>query len=601
MKSAIVHILAFGGLALGLIQPQTNASQSTNATTVGNGTYVLPMFDPNPAARAAELDENRAGYLYGPSLIGNSSFFLTGSLGDQLVQSDVDLWNLDAAPVRAAVQAEATPVLQSVGVAGGLNDLSGYERLYENQWKTANPDGVDPGILTNYSQDLLFSMERLSSNPFPIKRLNPQNDTLPFEIEDKIVQNLTTMSLASLHAAGRLFIVDHSYQANYAGIEGRFTAACTAYFFIDPVSGDLLPLAIKTNVGSDLIYTPLDADQDWLLAKIMFNVNDLFHGQILHLANSHAVAEIVHEAALRTMSAKHPVRAYLDNIMYQAYAIRPIGSQILFNPGGLFDQNFALSNVAVKQFVADFYPTIAGPFRANYLHRSLVDRGLIDCAYGPELAHFPFAEDAGTIVEALRVFATAFVHAYYSNNRILSQDGELQSWVSEAPSAAKVIDFPASPLTHRETLIDILTHLAYLTGVNHHTLNSATPSESSGVLPFHPMALYQPIPTAKGVESVLPYLPNLSASINQTTLLLGFIRPQLFNSARDLENMFDNSGFLAGASAVVRQAASSLQDRLMSISQTIQGRSFDDNGLSQGMPFLWKNLDPSRLPFFLSV
>ena len=74
------------------------------------------MFDPNSAARAAELDKNRAGYLYGPSLIGNSSFFLTGELGDQLVQSDIALWNQDATPVRAAVQAEATPVLESVGI-----------------------------------------------------------------------------------------------------------------------------------------------------------------------------------------------------------------------------------------------------------------------------------------------------------------------------------------------------------------------------------------------------------------------------------------------------------------------------------------------------
>ena len=155
-------------------------------------------------------------------------------------------------------------------------------------------------------------MERLSNNPFPIRRLHP-NDTLPFVVDDEMVRKLANQSLKQLHAAGRLFLVDHSYQANYSQAEGRFTAACTAYFFIDPVSGNLLPLAIKTNVGSDLIYTPLDADEDWLLAKIMFNVNDLFHGQILHLANSHAVAEIVHEAALRTMSARHPVRAYMDN------------------------------------------------------------------------------------------------------------------------------------------------------------------------------------------------------------------------------------------------------------------------------------------------
>ena len=107
--------------------------------------------------------------------------------------------------------------------------------------------------------------------------------------------------------------------------------------------------------------------------------------------------------------------------MYQAYAIRPVGSQILFNPGGNFDRNFALSHVGVEQFVADFYPTVAGPFQANYLHRSFLDRGLVDCPYGPQLAHFPFAEDAGAIVDALRGFATAFVDAYYRNDHVLSQ------------------------------------------------------------------------------------------------------------------------------------------------------------------------------------
>ena len=310
-------------------------------------------------------------------------------------------------------------------------------------------------------------MERLSNNPYIIRRLHPKKDTLPFKVDDEIVRKLTTKSLRSLHARGRLFIADHSYQANYTRVQGRFTAACTAYFYIHPLSGDLLPLAIKTNVGSDLIYTPLDSDQDWLLAKIMFNVNDLFHGQILHLGSVHAVAEIVHEAALRTLSVKHPVRAYLDNskcpiallyvfcvnllpVMYEAYAIRPVGLQVLFNPGGLFDRNFALGSVAVIQFVADFYQTVAGPFQANYLHRSLVDRGLVDCSYGPGLKSFPFAEDAETIVDSLRDFATAFVDAYYASDRVLSRDTELQAWVSEANTAAKVIDFPASAAETKE-------------------------------------------------------------------------------------------------------------------------------------------------------
>lgn len=168
-------------------------------------------------------------------------------------------------------------------------------------------------------------MERLSLNPFSTKRLDPTEDALPFDVDQSIALKLTGLSLDELHNSGRLFMADHSYQARYPTIEGRFTAACTAYFYIDPQNGDFLPLAIKTNVGSNLTYTPLDEPNDWLLAKIMFNLNDFFHAQILHLVNSHAVAEIVHQAALHTMSSVHPVRAFMD---YGMSSFRPPDTSI---------------------------------------------------------------------------------------------------------------------------------------------------------------------------------------------------------------------------------------------------------------------------------
>ena len=92
----------------------------------------------------------------------------------------------------------------------------------------------------------------------------------------------------------------------------------------------------------------------------------------------------------------------------QSRILRPVGSQVLFNPGGLCDQNFAQSNVAVKQFVGAFYPTVAGP--GELFASQLAKRGLIDCSHGPELAHFPFAKVAGAIVGSLREFATSFVN-----------------------------------------------------------------------------------------------------------------------------------------------------------------------------------------------
>ena len=185
--------------------------------------------------------------------------------------------------------------------------------MYEGQWKQSVPYGPAKGALSNSSQDLLFSMERLSVNPYAVRRLNPATDGLPFQVDPYVTKDVAGTDLETLAETGRLFYVDHSYQAHYPIAEGRYAAACSAYFFIHPKSDLFLPLAIKTNVGENLVYTPLDDPEDWLLAKAMFNMNDLFHGQIFHLANSHAVVEPIYLAALRTMSSNHPIMALLTH------------------------------------------------------------------------------------------------------------------------------------------------------------------------------------------------------------------------------------------------------------------------------------------------
>lgn len=196
-----------------------------------------------------------------------------------------------------------------------MESLASYDILYNGQWKQSLPDGFAPGAFTNYTEDLFFSMERLTSNPYVVQRLSISQQ-LPFTVDDSLVTKITGLSLSTLLLEGRLFYADHSSQANstkYPVGMGKFTAACQAYFYICPSSGDFLPLAIKTEPGNPLVYTPLDSTEDWLLAKMLFNTNDNFHSQMYHLAASHAVAEIVYEAALRTMSIKHPVRGFLDS------------------------------------------------------------------------------------------------------------------------------------------------------------------------------------------------------------------------------------------------------------------------------------------------
>lgn len=461
-------------------------------------------------------------------------------------------------------------------------------------------------------------MERLSVNPYAVRRLHPSVDTLPFEIDPTISINISGVDIGALHSSGRLFFVDHSYQTAYPTGVGKYTAACSAYFFLHPESGDFLPLAIRTNSGADLIYTPLDSGYDWLLAKAMFNANDLFHGQIYHLANSHAINEIIHLAALRTLSSLHPVLGILDRCMYtcllsaldttniyavmhHAYAIRPIGEQFLFNPGGFFDQSFAITNRGVRMFSTEFYPHKAGPFQANYFYTDLVTRGLIECTYGPSLPSFPFFDDAKILYSSINDFMNSFVDVYYENGDSLTMDHELQSWIRESTQEALAIDFPPFPLTDKKTLVDILSQFAYLAGVSHHVLNSGEPFKTSGVLPLHPSALFAPLPKEKGIKDIMPYLTPADEALKHIALLARFNRPQLQKDKETLLYMFSSDDFLRRFPAPIKDAAATFSTEMKAFSDRVRKRQFDDSGLCQGMPFVWKGLDPSRIPYFLSV
>ena len=288
--------------------------------------------------------------------------------------------------------------------------------------------------------------------------------------------------------------------------------------------------------------------------------------------------------------------------MYQAYSIRPVGETVLFNDGGFFDQSFAVTNHAVRKFATDFYPTVAGFFRSNYFENELRGRGLVDSTYGPPLPHFPFFQDGTEIIAVIRRFVKSFVHAYYETDGVLAQDWEVQAWVEEANGPAMVIDFPSAPITKLDTLVDILTHVAWLGGVSHHVLNSGEPVATSGVLPLHPAALYAPPPEKKGVvDSLLPFLPNEQKAIEQIALLARFNRPQLVQKQETLLHMFDDETLLGRGRDEATFANERFMTEMREISEHINKKSFDKDGLCQGMPFVWKGMDPAQIPFFLSV
>lgn len=75
---------------------------------------VLPQRDVDSFIRKGEVDLHRQGYLYGPSLLGNISFFPTGPLGNPMVQQHQDTWYADAAWLTDMVNKEIVTALATL-------------------------------------------------------------------------------------------------------------------------------------------------------------------------------------------------------------------------------------------------------------------------------------------------------------------------------------------------------------------------------------------------------------------------------------------------------------------------------------------------------
>ena len=106
-KFILIEIISLVAVVHGLVPPGSDLAISSQG-------YVLPQFDPNPAQRSQEVVINHGGYLYGPPLIGNSSYFPAGSLGSLRVGSDVKAFIQNAAFITDSIQKEAPAVVTRI-------------------------------------------------------------------------------------------------------------------------------------------------------------------------------------------------------------------------------------------------------------------------------------------------------------------------------------------------------------------------------------------------------------------------------------------------------------------------------------------------------
>lgn len=80
-----------------------------------------------------------------------------------------------------------------------------------------------------------------------------------------------------------------------------------------------------------------------------------------------------------------------------------------------------------------------------------------------------------------------------------------------------------------------------------------------------------------------------------------FARPLLIGGNRTIINMFNDESVLGLMNEETQAANTLFVNTMQEFSSQIASRAFDESGLSQGMPFVWKALDPNVAPYSICV
>ncbi|KAI1177621.1 lipoxygenase [Nemania sp. FL0916] len=568
--------------------------------------FTLPNVDPNYKARVAAIEAKRKGWLYEEYPIGGA-FYPTGTLANKTISEQQAQWFPTVVDHAKVIANESVAALAAIIAAGNFSTLDDYANAYTNQWNLSLPGGPMTGMVTNYTDDRLFSMMRLSATPYKIHRVQPR-ETLLFPVVN--AASITGgASLTDLRSQGRLFFTDFSYLKVLANKDlppsGKYGAGCQAYFYIAK-SGDFLPLAVKPIVKgreqSALVYTPEDKPADWLLAKFLLNQNDGYHSTWAHVGQSHSAAEAPYLAAIRSLSDDHPVMAILNRIEKTPWGVRPnLENGLDSGTAFIGPQYYPWSPEGARDYVNRLYLSgQSADFERNYYRSEFKQRGLVDSSFGPKLKSFPFYEDTSVVTEAIRAFMEVFINSYYPSDKAVATDIEVQAWYRET-TAARVYDFPR--IQTRQAIADVLTHQAYLSVIVSNVMSTNGIHMNSMSLPFAPAGFLQRIPTKKGLteKDLMSFMPTPEGAVWQiSTYVLGH-RPMWRDTNETISHLFDSEDLLARTNANTRAAAAKFKAEMMDFSTEVRARTFDENGLNRGMPFLWDALDPNYAPYWSVV
>ncbi|KAL7060840.1 hypothetical protein AAHC03_09266 [Spirometra sp. Aus1] len=277
--------------------------------------------------------------------------------------------------------------------------------------------------------DVAFGAQRLKGcNPFVIQlctQLPPSLECL----RDWIKPHLEGWTLQQTIAAKRLYIVDFAIMRGLHCRPGRVIAAPLALFFYTE-KRQLQPLAIHMDADSSdrrQLFLFTDSSEDWLQAKLWFNLADACHHMIAGRLLTHLLLESIYVSMRRNLAQSHPIYQLMAPHFRSLLAVNSKLKDWIFDKGWIA-RNIQLSKKGIRQLLKRAFKQWRFDVKAN-VYAECESRGVYD---RKGLGNYPYRDDAFLVYGIFDRFIVKFLRIFYPRGPVdLLEDVELQSWRKE--------------------------------------------------------------------------------------------------------------------------------------------------------------------------
>ncbi|KAH7439962.1 hypothetical protein KP509_04G084600 [Ceratopteris richardii] len=416
----------------------------------------------------------------------------------------------------------------------------------------------------------------------------------------------------------RLFIVDYHdvYMPHIERInETRAKTYASRSFFYLNNDNCLLPVAIELTLPprerglkpNSRIFTPnpeLEHDWLWCYAKTHVAVIDGgYHQLVSHWMRTHACIEPFIIATRRHLSTMHPLHVLLLPHFKDTMHINSLAKSSLINAGGKIESHYTggrycmeLSSAGYKGWRLD----------NEAFPKDLLKRGL--AVQDPSAKHglrlviedYPFANDGLDLWAAIRQWVQEYLTLYYTEDKVVQEDVELQEWWAEVRDVGHADHADADwwvSMRKVEDLVEVATTIIWVASAHHAAINFGQYAYG-GYMPNSPCMALLLIPE----EGTLEYA---EMEVDPEKYFLRMVPPQadttramavlelLAQHFSDEEYLGERKDWRWTSDTRAMSKLNSLRENLMKVELEIEARNAN--------PKLHHRLGPAMLPYTLLI